>query len=616
MRDFVELEKNIDFNYIDRFILKLEKLKKCRVDTSKIISTDTIRILASKNNILPEILEQEGLELNYNIGNAISRIKTGYRKESKNSATEEQAKRLKDEFGIILQEIDHDEELLEKLEILKKHGVTNFAFGKKDTVRIIANKNNIDPQKLEENGLNLDEIIGNTIDYRKRAFKNNNKNCATEEQIKRYKEEFGIIFEERDFDHVLLELLEKLQKCGIDTTKIDLYDTIRILANKNNIDSKVLEEEGIDLDEAIGMKIQGRKNAFRKSRKNCATEEQVKRYKKEFGIDFKKRDIDQEVLEELQRLQKCGIDTSSIKSKDTVGELAQKNNIAYKKIEDEGFELDYAIGYKIEHRKKAYRAKSKNCATEEQAKRYREEFGIELELIDRDVNEELLEKLEILQKCGIDTSSIKSTDTIERLIERNNVDIEILENEGIKKGYKIGQAIWTAKRVFGGKLEGTKPTKEQVKRFKEKFGIDLEYKDRDVNQEVLEVLEKLHKCRVQTSNIRRRDTIEKIAEKSNIDIEIFKREGFKPNDKIGALVYGVINRCRGKEKGRKPTEEQRKRFEEEFGISLEYKEIFAQDIGQAGFEIGIGDIDKFDEAEKVLENLVEKEKEGGKNIDE
>lgn len=83
MRDFVELEKNIDFNYIDRFILKLEKLKKCRVDTSKITSTDTIRILANKNNILPEILEQEGLELNYNIGNAISRIKTGYRKGSK-----------------------------------------------------------------------------------------------------------------------------------------------------------------------------------------------------------------------------------------------------------------------------------------------------------------------------------------------------------------------------------------------------------------------------------------------------------------------------------------------------------------------------------------------------
>ena len=47
-----------------------------------------------------------------------------------------------------------------------------------------------------------------------------------------------------------------------------------------------------------------------------------------------------------------------------------------------------------------------------------------------------------------------------------------------------------------------------------------------------------------------------------------------------------------------------------------YSKIKAQDVGEAGFEVGIGDIDKFDEAEKVLENLVEKEKEGGKNKNE
>lgn len=39
-------------------------------------------------------------------------------------------------------------------------------------------------------------------------------------------------------------------------------------------------------------------------------------------------------------------------------------------------------------------------------------------------------------------------------------------------------------------------------------------------------------------------------------------------------------------------------------------------VGEAGFEVGIGDIEKFDEAERVLENLVEKEKEGGKNKNE
>ena len=44
-----------------------------------------------------------------------------------------------------------------------------------------------------------------------------------------------------------------------------------------------------------------------------------------------------------------------------------------------------------------------------------------------------------------------------------------------------------------------------------------------------------------------------------------------------------------------------------------YSKIKSQDVGEAGFEVGIGDIDKFDEAEKVLESAVEKTKEEGKN---
>ena len=50
------------------------------------------------------------------------------------------------------------------------------------------------------------------------------------------------------------------------------------------------------------------------------------------------------------------------------------------------------------------------------------------------------------------------------------------------------------------------------------------------------------------------------------------------------------------------------------------KNVTAQEVGEVGFETGIGDIDKFDETERVLESLVKKEKEetkeGGKNIDE
>jgi len=55
-------------------------------------------------------------------------------------------------------------------------------------------------------------------------------------------------------------------------------------------------------------------------------------------------------------------------------------------------------------------------------------------------------------------------------------------------------------------------------------------------------------------------------------------------------------------------------------LSKKMKNVTAQKLGEASFEVGIGDIDKFDETERVLESLVKKEKEetkeGGKNIDE
>ena len=44
-----------------------------------------------------------------------------------------------------------------------------------------------------------------------------------------------------------------------------------------------------------------------------------------------------------------------------------------------------------------------------------------------------------------------------------------------------------------------------------------------------------------------------------------------------------------------------------------YKKPKAQDVGEAGFEVGIGDIDKFDEVEKVIKSVVEKEKVNSKN---
>lgn len=51
-------------------------------------------------------------------------------------------------------------------------------------------------------------------------------------------------------------------------------------------------------------------------------------------------------------------------------------------------------------------------------------------------------------------------------------------------------------------------------------------------------------------------------------------------------------------------------------ISEKIKDITSEDIGKAGFEVGIGDVEKCDEAQKVLSNLVEKTKEGGIKKDE
>ena len=139
------------------------------------------------------------------------------------------------------------------------------------------------------------------------------------------------------------------------------------------------------------------------------------------------------------------------------------------------------------------------------------------------------------------------------------------------------------------------------------MGINLEKQERNVTQEFIEKLQKLKEIGVDISKIVLIDTIQTLSKKSQISEERIKEIGLEPKDKIGQTKNNITKAYREKGKSTPPTEEQVKILLD-MGISLEKKKKTGQDIGKATFDASA---EKCDEAQKVLDRLVEKAKEGG-----
>lgn len=260
-------------------------------------------------------------------------------------------------------------------------------------------------------------------------------------------------------------------------------------------------------------------------------------------------------------------------------------------------------------------------------------------------------KTKLNQYEGIPIEEIKDEDDrrIAEIIER----IERKYAFGYKQTHQIlGQALeienWCKEKFVGKKLwERRLPSKNSKDEEEKKLGVALVHLNIKLNQyegipikqikdeddrKIIEIIDMLDReyafGRLQKHNLLGNALkIENWCQEKYGDKPVWERRLPSNNSKdeeekgLGTALSRLRTRLKPYEGipiEQIEDEDDRKIAEIIDRLDREYKpkKVKAQDIGQAGFEVGIGDIDKFDEAERVLDNLVEKEKEGGKNKDE
>lgn len=604
MKDLTDLldEQRRNANAIEHFIEKLSILKKHGIDTSNIRKSDTIKKVAQRCGLENlSVLENDGLDLNYGIGVAQVNVIQSCRGNGEGvRPTEEQIQILREIYGIQIDKIERDtnQEFIDRLFILREHGIDTSRIGNHDTVRSMAERDGIqDLEALENDGLDIDFSMGSAKNNLIGRYRGRIRGAKpSEEQVRILQEEFGISLERQD-RNIIQEFIDKLyilKKHGIVVSKMRGNDTIRTLAKRckfTNLEN--LEAEGLNLDDTINRtKVRISMIYQGKAAGQKPTEEQVRILRDVFKISLETGDknITQKFINKLQILKMFGIDTSDINASDTIKTVVERNGFTdFEKLEEEGLDLDDKIGFQKNTIITNYRGKGKGVKpTEEQIRILLEIYGISLdeqkkkskkekqektkepkEKKLRDLAQELIDKLEILKRHGVDTSLIKKGDTIKTLAERSGItNFEELLNEGIDLQESIISRRDVVAKVHRGLTRGKKPTEEQIKILKDEYGITLDKQNRDTIQEFIDKLELFKQLGIDTSDIRDKDTIRILAERYGVDIELLKEKGFDLDEKIGGKKSGIAKAYRGHGRGAKPSEEQVRILEEEYGILL------------------------------------------------
>ena len=187
----------------------------------------------------------------------------------------------------------------------------------------------------------------------------------------------------------------------------------------------------------------------------------------------------QRFIEKLEILIEQGIDVTKITEIDTIQTLAEKSGVVLteKKAKELGIELNYKIGQTKRNTISAYRGNGRYKKLTKEEVQKLQNLGTNLEK--RDITQEFIEKLKILEQQGIDVSNIQTTDTIQTLVEKYGVVLteEKAEELGIELSDKIGYTKMNIARAYRGKGDCKKPTQEQVQEL-QNLGISLEKRKR------------------------------------------------------------------------------------------------------------------------------------------
>ena len=469
LKDFVDLEEKTDTinnkNAVERFIEKLEKMQEIGVDVSKMAKRDTIGRLAKKSGISEEKIKEIGLNPEDKIGISKNHIAISYRKD-RSYVSEEQLKIL-EELGISLELRNVPQEFIETLEKMQETGVDVSKLVRGDTIGSLAKKSGISEEKIKEIGLNPEDKIGISknhiaISYRK------DRSYVSEEQLK-ILEELGISLELRNVPQEFIETLEKMQETGVDVSKLVRGDTIGSLAKKSGISEEKILEIGLNPEDKIENSKRFIATSYRKDR-SYVSEEQLKILEKlGISLEFNERNVPQEFIETLEKMQETGVDVSKLVRGDTIGSLAKKSGISEEKILEMGLNPNDNIGPSKKSLATRYR-KNRNYVNEEQLKRL-EKLGISLELNKRNVPQKFIETLERMQEIGVEVSKIVQRDTIGSLAKKSGISEEKITKIGLNPEDKIG--ISKNYIAISYRKDRSYVSEEQLK-ILEELGISLE----------------------------------------------------------------------------------------------------------------------------------------------
>ena len=482
------------------------------------------------------------------------------------------------------------DEFIDTMIILKHIGVDITKFVQTDTVKSLADKSGISLEILLKEGLDPNDNIGKRKSHITQAYRGNGMytppNIEQTEELK----QLGIILDviERNTTEEFIEKIKLLQHIGVDTNKLVETDTILSLAEKSEIKLEQLIEIGLEPDDKIGNSILHIKSAHRGTKGLVPpTQNQIDELTL-LGISLEKieRDTTQEFIEKIKLLQHIGVDTDKLLQKDTIDNLAQKSGISIEKIIEVGLNPSDKIGIVRNNIIQAYR---KNCEGKktnrkpptinqiEELKR----LGILLEKNDRNITQEFIEKIKLLQEIGVDTNKLIITDTIESLANKFSINTEVLLEKGLEPTDKIGRIKSSITQAYRGKGNYKPPTQEQVEELKI-LGISLEKIERDTTQEFIEKIKLLKTAGIDTNKLSRKDTILSLAKKSQMSIVQLIELGLDPNENIGNSKSNIAKAYKGQGRGKAPTLEQIQELKE-LGIILE-KNISRNNLTNIVFE--------------------------------
>ena len=460
---------------------------------------------------------------------------------------------------------------IDKLVKLQSIGVDVSKLVTTDTIQTLAKKSGVNNEKIIEINLQLDDKIGNTKNNIASAYRGNGDYTKpTEEQVKKLLE-LGISLEIRDPNQELIDILETLQRLGIDISKISVKDTIKTLAEKSGVNEDEIRKSKIDPNIRIGGKLSHVSQRYRGTAKgNPPTKEQIDRLL-QFGISLEKKDRNatQELIEMLEQLQTIGVDVSKLQYNDTIETLAQRSAINLQAVKNIGLNPNIKIGNKKSIVAKLFRGQAKgNKPTKQQLDKLTE-FGIFLEKKERNRIEDFIETLEQLQEIGVDVFKIQWNDTIKSLAQKSGISEIEIRKLNLDPDEKIGQTKNNISSAYRGNVSGQNPTEEQLQRLLT-LGITLDKKD-GVVEEFIKKLEQLQEIGVDVSRLASKDTIQTLAKKSGISEEALREIRLNPDEKICNTREHIAKLYRGSKKGGSITEEQINRLLQ-LGISLEKKD--------------------------------------------